>query len=199
MSKRIEFVRLYAVLFSLVVLAACQPDSGLSEDDTGLYTFEEGETGYPRLYSRAADLLAGEEYSQAEKVYRELVDKEPDNPNAFIGLGASLQMQDRYDAAAAVYEQALEIDPTSVEAYIGLGSANVGMGEYEAAVAAYADALALDEENPNAHWGMALSLEILGRNEAALDHLMQVVELLPGSNLAQEAEKRIDQIRSGTP
>ncbi|MFN2143727.1 MAG: tetratricopeptide repeat protein [Anaerolineales bacterium] len=183
-----------SLVFCLVLvtsLASCSPIFGSSgqeiENAPGAYTFTEGTTSYPQLYRQAVRHLQQGEYTEAEAVYGDLIEKEPENSNGYIGLGASLNLQGRYAEAREAYLEALEIAPDSVEALIGLGSAFLMQGEYEKAKQQYTRALELALEDPNAHWGLALALERLGETEAASEHLEKVIELSPGTDLAESA------------
>jgi len=122
------------------------------------------------------------------------MEKEPGNINGYIGLGSSLLLQDRFAEAKEAYQEALIISPDSVEALIGLGSTFYMLDKYADASDFYSKALEINEENPNAHWGLAINLYMMGKKEDALEHLERVVELVPNSSLANDAENMINDI-----
>src|SRR4051794_29544590 len=55
----------------------------------------EGPSSFVNQYREAADLVAKGRVREAEALYRELALKEPDSPNAYVGLGSCLgQLKD---------------------------------------------------------------------------------------------------------
>jgi tetratricopeptide (TPR) repeat protein len=180
-------------LFSLVLallLSACSLGQ-VGEELEGVpggYTFSEGDTAYAQDFRAAAGYLQRGNLVEAEAMYRELIEREPGNANAHIGLGSSLILQSRYQEAIAAYTAALEISPDSAEAFVGLGSTLSKKEQYSQAVSAYTKALSIDGEHAQAHWGLALVLDRMGRTGEALAHLERVIELTPGTDLAENAE-----------
>jgi cytochrome c-type biogenesis protein CcmH/NrfG len=195
-------LRIIVVGISLLIvwfISACEPTRSESHREIervpGAYTFSEGDTAYAHRYQDALEHMGKNEYCEAEAIYRELIEKEPDNSNGYIGLGSALTLQDRYEEALEAYADAMKISPDSVEALIGLGSASYMLADFQNASSYYAKALEQDGENSNAHWGLAITLVRMGQEGAALAHLEAVIELLPNSSLATEADKMIDEIR----
>lgn len=192
-------------MFVIVVLAAglflssCGLASGRvppeADSGPGPFTFTEGSTSYVSLYRRAADHIEREEYEEAESLYRDLIALEPDNASGYVGLGTALSSQGHYEEAAEAFEKALDMHPEFVEALIGMGSTRFRLEEYEAALDFYGRALVLDGENLNALWGLAITFNALGRDDEALAHLQTIVDLVPGSAFAAEAERLRGEIR----
>lgn len=189
------------LLGALLISSGCRFALGQSgaelENVPGAYTFSQGSTDYPHLYQQAVEYLEKNEYSQAEAVYREIIEKEPEAINGYIGLGTSLTLQGRHEEAREAYEAALVMAPDSLEALVGLAAAYVGQGLYPQAAETYRQALALDPQDANAHYGLAAVLVALGKIEEAIEHYEKVVELAPNSNMAAEAGKQIDEMRKG--
>jgi len=192
-------IRLVIGLLILFLLSTCAPRTGTPkieiEELPGAYTFFEGDTSYPELYYQAVEKLNAGDYNAAEIIYKDLIEKEPGNVNAYIGLGSSLLAQDRSREAIAAYEEALAISPGSVDARIGLGSTYYMLNEKSEALEHYTAAVELDENNPNARWGLALVLIASGEEEEAIEHLEKVIELAPDSQLAIGADDLVDDIR----
>ena len=187
-------------LLTVLITSSCAPTRSKNQQEIesapGAYTFSEGNTRYVHRYQDALDHFEKNEYSEAEAIYRELTEKEPENTNGYIGLGSALTAQDRFEEALEAYTDAIEISPNAVEALIGLGSASYMLADYQNASSYYTKALEHDGENPNAHWGLAITLVQMGQAGAALAHLEAVIELVPNSNLAIDAENMIDEIRT---
>lgn len=161
------------------------------------FTYSKGSTDYPHLYQQAIEHLEKNEYSQAEAIYRDLIEKEPAKVNGYIGLGTSLNLQGRPEEAREAYEDALAIAPDSVQALIGLAAAYVRQGLYPQAEETYRRVLALDPQEVNAHYGLATVLVQLGQLEEAIEHYETVIKLAPKSGLAAEASKQIEAMGRG--
>lgn len=80
---------------------------------------------------------------EAERLYRQILAKEPRHAEALRGLGKALQRQERLEEAAACYRQALAVEPDSAEAHNNLGNALARQSEPEEATAHYRRALEL--------------------------------------------------------
>jgi tetratricopeptide (TPR) repeat protein len=155
------------------------------------YNMGLGDTGYTDLYQQALNYMRGGSYLEAEQVYLQLADLEPDNANAVIGLGASLLLQDKLEQSMEAYQRAVELAPQSVQAHIGLGSAAFRSGQVQLAGQNYRLALDMDETNTDALWGMALTLEASGRQGEAEGLLKRIVSLEPQSSLAEAARQKL--------
>jgi tetratricopeptide (TPR) repeat protein len=195
LGRWLLLIALLLLVSSCGMPGTADPES-TGEIQDGAYTFTEADSAYPDLYRRALAHAESGEYEEAEALYRNLTELEPENPNGFIGLASALIAQGRYDDAAAAYERALEISPNAVEAHIGLGSVAALQEDYEGSRHHYARAVELAPENPNAHWGLALLLESTGETAEAITHFEQVVVLAEETGLAHDAQRRIDQLVS---
>jgi tetratricopeptide (TPR) repeat protein len=182
----------------LLISSGCRfllvPSGQELENVPGAYTYSQGSTDYPHLYQQAVKHLEKNEFNQAEALYRDLIAKEPEGANGYIGLGTSLNLQARYMEAREAYETALAIAPDSVDALIGLAAAFVRQGLHPQAADTYRQALALDPENPNAHYGLGTVLVLLGEVEEGIEHYEKVIELAPNSGLAAQAEIQVGEL-----
>ena len=128
---------------------------------------------------------------EAEAIFQELVELEPDNSNGYIGLGTSLSLGGKLESAVDAYQTALKLSPNSTDALIGLGSAFLMMADYSKAEDCYTQALIFVPGNPNAHWGLALALDYQGRVAEAKEHLEWILENEPNSSLSDYAREKI--------
>jgi tetratricopeptide (TPR) repeat protein len=188
-------------LIFLPSLAGCLSRGNQNREEIesvpGMFTYGGGRSRYDQAYRRAIEQMAEADFAGAEETYRNLIELEPLEAGAYIGLGSSLLLQDRFEEAENAYNQALQIAPQSIEALIGLGSTALQEGDLERALDRYTQAVELDPQNPDALWGVAISLQGLGRENEALELLIQIVALAPGSGLADSAQQMIDEINLG--
>jgi len=80
------------------------------------------------LVTRAQLCAVKQDWSQAESVYREALDKDPERADAWRGLGYVLRKQGQTADARAAYEKALELAPADGETLLGLGETYVAAG-----------------------------------------------------------------------
>ncbi|MFH2051485.1 MAG: tetratricopeptide repeat protein [bacterium] len=104
----------------------------------------------------AQGLAATDSLAAAEREYRAVLDREPQNAKALRGVGFCRLRKADYAAAATAYAAAAEAEPGNADGWAGLGSARLGQGDLDAAEAAYARARAIDPRNPMLETGSAL-------------------------------------------
>ena len=128
-----------------------------------------------KAYTKGYRAVRKGEYTEAEKIFRELLAQDSHDKEARLGLSfAQLKqrnLQGAYDNAARVIMQ----DPLSARGHALLGSAILGAGEFRLSVEEFRTALALNENEALAVAGLAmvdfyenrLSLAINGLRRAA--------------------------------
>ena len=90
-------------------------------------------------YCHATNLLAGEVYagqgslSRAEREYREITEREPDNPWGWLALGELLGESGRLDEAIKAFLRLSTLVPAHLPAYVALGELSSLQGNHRAA------------------------------------------------------------------
>jgi tetratricopeptide (TPR) repeat protein len=129
--------------------------------------------------ARAEKALREGEFASAEKLYRELVEKDPKDAAARLGLSyAQLKqrnLRDAYDNAARV----VAVDPLSARAHALLGSALLSAGDFALSVEEFRTALGLDPAEALAVAGLSMINFYENRTQVALEGLRRAVELDP--------------------
>src|SRR5689334_22801293 len=133
---------LAAFVFCLFVVAGTAPTAHASSDK--------------KAYSKGYRAVRKGEYDQAEKIFRDLLDKDGRDNEARCGLSfAQLKqrnLQAAYDNAARV----IMLDPLSARGHALLGTAILGAGEFRLSVEEFRTALALNENEALAVAGLAM-------------------------------------------
>ena len=80
------------------------------------------------LVARAQLCAVKQDWSQAEDVYHDALDKDPERADAWRGLGYVLRKQGKTADARAAYQKALELAPADGETLLGLGETYVATG-----------------------------------------------------------------------
>jgi len=128
---------------------------------------------------KAARALREGEFEVAEKIYRSLVEKDPKDVAARLGLSFALlkqrNLRDAYDHAARV----LALDPTSARAHALLGATLLASGDFKLSVEEFRTALAFKDDEALAIAGLSMINFYENRASIALAGLRRAVYLEP--------------------
>jgi tetratricopeptide (TPR) repeat protein len=147
-----------------------------------------------KVHTRADRALREGDYVTAEKMFRELLIKDPHDKEARLGLSFTLlkqrQLQDAYDHAARV----IMADPLSARAHALLGAAILAGGDFRNSVEEFRTAISIDENDAPAIAGLAMIDFYENRLDSALKGLRRAVSLEPDEpdyifNLGQTAAR----------
>lgn len=122
-------------------------------------------------------LEEGERREEAEKVYRQALNYNPDNIEVMINVGALLGKTHRTVEAAEILQKAIELKPEVISGYVNLGNVYLVSKEYKKAAETYKQGIALQPENASC-WA-SLGDAYLGqkKNPEAISALEQAVEI----------------------
>jgi len=141
---------------------------------------------------------------EAEALYRQVLSRAPQNPEArqllaaltrgfgphqpeyFYSLGVVLSNAGRPDQAIPCYQQALRMNPAFVEAHYNLGNALAMMGDFASAIECYRRTLQIRPDFERAKMNLARAYNDRGamdhrsgRIDAAIEAYRQAIELAP--------------------
>jgi predicted O-linked N-acetylglucosamine transferase (SPINDLY family) len=117
--------------------------------------------------------------AQAEAVYRQVLELQPDFPDALNNLGAALQLSGRVDEAIAAYRQALTHQPDSPDFHYNLGMALRRKDQTEEAIDAFSQAIAHRPDWPDACLNLGYLLQADGRVAEAIAVYRQGLRFAP--------------------
>lgn len=121
----------------------------------------------------------GHAYVDAETLWRDTLEK---NPDAFIAnnnLGGILLLRGELETATGFFERALRSKPDYAEGFDNLGLIRHRQGRLDEAVSYFREALRRDPELPTAHSNLGIVLVQQGNTSEALDHFREAVRLRP--------------------
>ena len=154
-----------ALVFCLFVVAGTAPTAHAAGDK--------------KAYARGYRAVRKGEYPQAEKIFRDLLEKDTHDAEARLGLSfAQLKqrnLQGAYDNAARV----IMFDPLSARGHALLGTAILGAGEFRLSVEEFKTALALNENEALAVAGLAMVDFYENRLPLALPQLRKAASMDP--------------------
>ncbi len=130
------------------------------------------------LAAAARDHNAGN-FAAADAQYRDVLQRDPENPNALHLLGLLALQTSQFQAAAELIGRAIIARPGDPELFINRCEAYRGLGRIEDALADCRKALALDSDDPAAHYAMGIVLLAKQQTTEAIEHLGTAVELEP--------------------
>ncbi len=144
------------------------------------------------LSRRARGLQTEGSFAEAEALYRQALEDDPDNAEVLVGLGITLQSQSRLEEARLLYERALQSDAENIQALNNLGQLLNQMGDQAAAAQRFERALALDPLQIETRLNYGSMLLAQGDHQAAIDMARSVLDQVPAQigalNIVGDAE-----------
>jgi cytochrome c-type biogenesis protein CcmH/NrfG len=120
-------------------------------------------------------------YADAERLWRDATMKAPNNPRAFVNLGAALMRQrpPKYAEAESLFRHAMAQDSTCHAGCIPLANSYAAQGRYAEAVPLLERALRFEPDYAKLERSLALMLMKSGSFDLAATHLAHVVTSFP--------------------
>jgi tetratricopeptide (TPR) repeat protein len=118
-------------------------------------------------------------YKEAENLYRQILQIQPNHIDALYLLGVSCNQLGRADEAVARLSAALRLKPDHAEAHNSLGNAFNTLGRLDDAATSYQQALRLNPEYAFAHYNLGVVLGLLGKRQEAVASYQQATQLKP--------------------
>ena len=133
------------------------------------------------LVSKTVALHQRGRLDEAEALYREALERSPNDADLLHFHGVLLHQRGRSTEAIDSIRRALEIDPNYVDAHNNLGNVFKELGRLRDATREYRKVLALDDSNAGAHNNLGTSLRCLDHFEEAITEYKRALELEPGN------------------
>ena len=124
-------------------------------------------------HHRRGDLRA------AERIYQQLLQADPSNPDALHLLGVVAYQSGRNDRAVELIQQAIAVNPGVPDYYGNLGNALRVLGKLDEAMSAFHKALKLSPRFMEAHNNMGLVLRDRGRSNEAVPCFRKALKCNP--------------------
>ncbi len=127
----------------------------------------------------AMNALNSKEFRQAEKTFLHVLEVQPQNLKALLGIGNLYFLLKKYSDAANYYEKALETNPTLVKAHYNLGTIFYFIKAYEKSKVHLLKALELYPKLLGAYLILAQVYQLEGKTSDSIILLGKAVELSP--------------------
>jgi len=131
------------------------------------------------VFGQAWKLHQAGSFSEAEELYRQIIQLLPDHARARSCLGAVLAQQGKLDEAGTQLERAVQLQPDDASAHSNLGNIYLHRGHHEAAIAHYRQALRLHPDFADAHNNLGSALEKQGQLAQAVRHWREALRIRP--------------------
>ena len=99
-----------------------------------------------KMLAEAFEFAEDGNYFDALRLYDLTLKKEPDNINALVDKGATLQNMGKFKLAVRSYDKALAVSPNNLDALLNKGSALHSDQKYQTAIECTDAALRIDKK-----------------------------------------------------
>jgi tetratricopeptide (TPR) repeat protein len=117
--------------------------------------------------------------TKAEQGYRQILEVQPNHPEALYGLGVLMRQKGEYQTAENLLKSLLEVQPNSIKALFSLGNLYQTQGKLSEAIEAYNQVLALQPDAIAAYNNLGYALQQQGKWEDARACYQKALELQP--------------------
>jgi tetratricopeptide (TPR) repeat protein/ADP-heptose:LPS heptosyltransferase/glycosyltransferase involved in cell wall biosynthesis len=124
-------------------------------------------------YHQAGRLL------EAENLYRQIIEVQPESANVLCLLGIAARQQGRIGEAIDRYEQAIAQKPDLVEAHLNKANVLLDIGESQSAIDCYEQVVQLAPDCAAAHNNLGWLKQQLGETDAAILHYQNAIAVNP--------------------
>lgn len=129
--------------------------------------------------ARAAELELEEKYEEAEKLYRQILIRNPDNVSA-MRLWARLgSEQKRYPGAEVLLRQATKVAPGFKQAWVDLCKAQFEQEKFDDTIESAKKLIKLRPGSPDGHLWLGAAAASAGRHQDALESFDSALEIAP--------------------
>ena len=133
---------------------------------------------------------------EAERVYRLLLEREPDSPTVISNLAAVLTTAGQLEAAQALLQQLHRIEPYPPFYFLDQAQVALKRGDFRAAIDLFSQELARDPFYHAAHFGLAVAYLQLGDFASAREHLTAAMENSTTRRDHELYAAKLDRLRS---
>lgn len=135
--------------------------------------------GFVLVLLGSLTLVRGRAWASEEAMWRDVLDKAPSSPRAYVALGENARRSGDLDTAIELLQRSVELDPMYARGLSSLGGLQAVKGDLEAAKASLERALALDPKDYQAASNLGNVWMGLGRPELAKRYYEEALAIQP--------------------
>lgn len=150
-----------------------------AEDEFNIYEGVNEEELIVSLLEKGERLFKAKAYKNAEKIFLEVIKKDPKNITAFKGLGKIYLEQEDLDEAILTYEKVTVLDDKDEESWLNLGTIHYEAEDFRKASYAYKKAIEINPKEPERFINLAIIQAKMFELEDATESLEKSLKLQP--------------------
>jgi Tfp pilus assembly protein PilF len=116
-------------------------------------------------------------YHEAIEAYKQSLQMNPDQLEAYLNLGVLYYKVGKYNDAIEILKQALAVNPYVLPAYNKLGTAYIIRGAYAMAIDTFRKAAEIDPNDPTAHFNLGIAYFLSGDKSSAFEEYVALKDL----------------------
>ena len=129
--------------------------------------------------AEAAHLESQEKFADAEKIYRQILTRNPDNVSAMRLWSRLGVQQKRYANAETLLQQAVKVAPGFVRAWADLCSVQIEQEKFDDAIKNAKSLIKLQPRSPDGHIWLAVASALSGHHQDAAEFFDKALEISP--------------------
>ena len=133
------------------------------------------------IFIDAVKLQQNDDYNEAEKLYKKILNINPEVTGVHYNLGLIFQKINKSKKAINSYLRALEIDPNYINAYINMGNIYRESDETKNTINCYEKALSLDPNNEVVLYNLGSVFLEKNRGLVALKYFIKLIQINPNN------------------
>ena len=118
-------------------------------------------------------------FKVAEKLYKEVLKKNPDHFESVYYLGTLLAQTNQFNLAKSMLHKATQIKPDNAMAHNNLGNVLKNLEEYQEAIRSYEKAIKIQPDYAMAHNNLGIIFQELGENDKAINFFQMAIKYEP--------------------
>ena len=119
------------------------------------------------------------DFPKAEKIYQQILQKNPNQPEVLHQLGLLYYQVGKYDFGVKLIKKAIAQNPSVPSYYSNLGIVLRAKGDIDAAIQSYQEALRLNPDFVAPHLNLGVALQKQGKLDKAIKHYREAIRLKP--------------------
>ncbi len=131
------------------------------------------------LLKKANSLYESGNHDQAESLYQEILQIDPDQPDALHMLGCIKHLKGLHDESIVLIKKAISLNPEAAVYYNNLGNILFAQKRHDAAADAFTKTLELAPDYAEGHYNLGLTSMERGDNEQAVSGFKKAIQLKP--------------------
>ena len=136
------------------------------------------------LLNRANSAMISHDYALAARLYKSLIDENPDDKDLLVRLGNVYIKSGEDEKALPVFQKLLEADSQNAGTLLTLGGIYRRIKKYDESVEVLNKALKAGAKEEDAYYNLGFTYRLMGKYEDAIDCFEVVVTLNPSDVLA---------------